>query len=252
MNILVCIKQVPDDSIEVHLGADGTPAIADITKVVNAFDTYALEMATRLKENLGDDSQITVLCVGPDEAKTSLKNCLAVGGDFATLACDAAFDGSDSLGVATILKDAIASWKPKKGAFDLIFTGKEATDAALGQTGIILADLLGMGVITNVIDIQAADGKAPPNRKPKRLPHSRSAPPPVLLTVSKPEYEPRYPPLKNRWPPEKAHRYLAADLLAEGTDVGADGSKVITLKVYEPPKKEAGVTIRKKPTRILP
>lgn len=245
MNILVCIKQVPDDSIEVHLGADGTPAIADITKVVNAFDTYALEMATRLKENLGDDSQITVLCIGPDEAKNSLKNCLAVGGDFATLACDAAFDGSDSLGVATILKDAIAKLEAEKGAFDLIFTGKEATDAALGQTGIILADLLGDGVITNVIDIQAADGKATAKQETEEGYRTVVSATPCVLTVSKPEYEPRYPTIKNKMAARKKPiDTLAADLLAEGTDVGADGSKVITLKVYEPPKKEAGVTIQ--------
>ena len=83
MNILVCIKQVPDDSVEVSVGADGKPAIDGITPVVNAFDTYSLEMAARLKESLNDGSEITALCVGPESAKNSLKNCLAVGADYA-------------------------------------------------------------------------------------------------------------------------------------------------------------------------
>ena len=124
MNILVCIKQVPDDSVEVGIGADGKPAIDSITKVVNAFDTYALEMAARYKEALGDDSEITVLCVGPDEAKNSLKP---------------------------------ATNNIEESSF---FTGKEATDAALGQTGIYLAEQLNTGVITNVIAIDVKDGKA--------------------------------------------------------------------------------------------
>ncbi len=67
MNILVCIKQVPDDSVEIHLNAEGTPDLANVTPVVNAFDTYALEMAARLKES--SEGEVTVVCVGEDSAK---------------------------------------------------------------------------------------------------------------------------------------------------------------------------------------
>ena len=92
MNILVCIKQVPDDSVEIHLNAEGTPDLANVTPVVNAFDTYALEMAARLKES--SEGEVTVVCVGEDSAKNSLKNCLAgdakkyarhIGGSFKNL-----------------------------------------------------------------------------------------------------------------------------------------------------------------------
>ena len=94
MNILVCIKQVPDDSVEIHLNAEGTPDLANVTPVVNAFDTYALEMAARLKES--SEGEVTVVCVGEDSAKNSLKNCLAVGADHAFLVSDDAFKGSDT------------------------------------------------------------------------------------------------------------------------------------------------------------
>ena len=83
MEILVCIKQVPDDSVEVHLTEEGKPDLANITPVVNAFDTYALEMAARLKE--AGEGEITALCIGGEEARNSLKNCLAVGADHAYL-----------------------------------------------------------------------------------------------------------------------------------------------------------------------
>lgn len=72
MEILVCIKQVPDDSVEIHLNPEtGTPALESVTPVVNAFDTYALEMAVRLKESVG--GTVTVVSIGDDSVKNSLK-----------------------------------------------------------------------------------------------------------------------------------------------------------------------------------
>mgnify|MGYP000740699099 CR=1 FL=1 len=156
MNILVCIKQVPDDSVEIHLNAEGTPDLANVTPVVNAFDTYALEMAARLKES--SEGEVTVVCVGEDSAKNSLKNCLAVGADHAFLVSDDAFKGSDTTGIANILKNVIAKLEADNGQkFDLVFCGKEATDAALGQGGLMLAEELGTSVITNITEI-ALDG----------------------------------------------------------------------------------------------
>ena len=85
MEILVCIKQVPDDSVEISLDeATGKPALDGVTPVVNAFDTYAEEMAVRLKEAVGE-SEVTVVSIGDDSVKNSLKNCLAVGADHAYL-----------------------------------------------------------------------------------------------------------------------------------------------------------------------
>ncbi len=245
MNILLCIKQVPDDSVEVAMGADGKPAIEKITKVVNAFDTYALEMAARLTESMNDGSEITVLCVGPDEAKNSLKNCLAVGGTYAYLASDAAFDGSDPQGIALILKDAIAKLEEEKGKFDLIFTGKEATDAALGQTGIQLAAQLGTGVITNVIAIETADGKAVAKQETEEGYRTVETALPCVLTVAKPDYDPRYPTIKNKMAARKKPiNVMDAGILTDADAVGEAGAKIVSVKVYEPPKKAAGVKIQ--------
>ncbi len=81
MNILVCVKQVFDDSIEIGYDEKAGKYTPDsIESVENAFDTYALEMAVRLKEQLGE-GEITVLTIGPEDAKNALKNCLAVGAD---------------------------------------------------------------------------------------------------------------------------------------------------------------------------
>ena len=78
MEILVCLKQVPDDSVEIHLKPGTEEVNLDgVTPVVNAFDTYALEMATRLKEAVGGN--ITAITVGPEKARDAVKTCLAVG-----------------------------------------------------------------------------------------------------------------------------------------------------------------------------
>ena len=86
MELLVCIKQVPDDSVSVGLNADGTPKLDEITPVVNAFDTYALEMAARFKEAHG--GSVTVLTVGGGGAGPALRSCLAVGAERACRLAD--------------------------------------------------------------------------------------------------------------------------------------------------------------------
>ena len=219
MNILVCIKQVPDDSVEIHLNAEGTPDLANVTPVVNAFDTYALEMAARLKES--SEGEVTVVCVGEDSAKNSLKNCLAVGADHAFLVSDDAFKGSDTTGIANILKNVIAKLEADNGQkFDLVFCGKEATDAALGQGGLMLAEELGTSVITNITEI-ALDGDK---------------------VTAKQETEEGYRTVARKKPIGDIKEADLADL--EKEKVGESNAKVQIVKLYEPAKKEAGIKIQ--------
>lgn len=245
MNILLCMKQVPDDSVEVTLGADGTPDIKKITQVVNAFDTYALEMAARFKEANG--GEVTALSVGPDSVKNSLKNCMAVGADFSFLAEDAAFEGSDTLGIAEVLTDAVKKLEADKGAaFDVIVTGKEATDEAKGQTGITLANKLDRGVITNVIAFEAEDGKITAKQETEEGYRTVIADTPVILTISKPDYDPRYPTIKNKMAARKKPIDVI-DAAAIGTDAAkcGAGNAVVTVEaIYEPPKKDSGVKVQ--------
>ena len=123
MEILVLIKQVPDDSVEVTVNpSTGAPDLAEITPVVNAFDTYALEMAARFKEANG--GTVTVASIGGDEVDTGLRNCLSVGADKAYLIKDDSFKDADSTAKAYILSQAIPKIEEANGAkFDMIFTG---------------------------------------------------------------------------------------------------------------------------------
>ena len=141
MNILVCIKQVPDtteikiDPVTNTLIRDGVPSI------VNPFDAYALEMALRLKDQ--QDATVIVMSMGPPQAKSALKECLAVGADKAYLVSDRAFGGSDTLATSYILSRAIRAVEEKTGKFDLIFCGKQAIDGDTAQVGPEIAEQLG-------------------------------------------------------------------------------------------------------------
>ena len=162
MEILVCIKQVPDDSVEISLDeATGKPALDGVTPVVNAFDTYAEEMAVRLKEAVGE-SEVTVVSIGDDSVKNSLKNCLAVGADHAYLVKYDEAEKLDGAAVAKLLAKAKTDIEAAEGkTFDLVFCGKESTDYAASQTGLLLAAQLNVPVVAKVVAVE----KQPSNRK---------------------------------------------------------------------------------------
>lgn len=246
MEILVCVKQVPDDSVEVHLTDEGKPDLSNITPVVNAFDTYALEMAARLKE--AREGEITALCIGGEEARNSLKNCLAVGADHAYLVREDQFDGSDSRGISHILMCAAKKIEEDTGKkFDLIFCGKEATDAALGQTGVSLSEMFGIGAVTNVIEVDCSEGRVTAKQETEEGYRLIETAAPCVLTVTKPDYDPRYPTIKNKMAARKKPigTLKAEDLtMLEPEKTGEAGAFVKTLKLYEPPKKEAGIKIQ--------
>ena len=135
MNILVCIKQVPDtteikiDPVKHTLIREGVPSI------VNPFDACALEMAVRLKEKEG--GKVMVVSMGPAQAKNALKECLSVGADQAFLVTDRAFGGSDTLATSYILSRAVRAVEQKTGeSVDVIFCGKQAIDGDTAQVGL--------------------------------------------------------------------------------------------------------------------
>lgn len=158
MNILVCIKQVPDtteikiDPVKHTLIREGVPSI------VNPFDACALEMAVRLKEKEG--GKVIVVSMGPAQAKNALKECLSVGADQAFLVTDRAFGGSDTLATSYILSRAIAAVEAKTGEkFDLIFCGKQAIDGDTAQVGPEIAEHMDLPHVTLATAVEMVDGK---------------------------------------------------------------------------------------------
>ena len=238
MEILVCIKQVADDSVEIFMNeSTGRPALEGVEKVVNAFDTYALEMAVRLKEAKGDIT-VTTLSLGGEDAKNGLKNCLAVGADEAFYIKDENYQEKDAVIIAQALSKGIKKMEEQRGKkFDIIFCGKETTDFATGQVGIMLADELNYGVVTNLVDIDTEGGKVTAKKETETGYEKVEIASPCIVTVNKPNYEPRYPTIKSKMAARKKE-------ITEISVEVANESPVKEVQLFSPPKRQAGVKIK--------
>lgn len=245
MNILVCIKQVADDSVNVSLNSAGFPNLDGIAMVVNAFDTYALEMAVRLKESCG--GIVTVLSLGNAGVRESLKNSLAVGGDRAFLICDSAFDNLDTQGIATVLCGAIRKLEQDQGAeFDLILFGKESTDYSSGQIGALVAELLGRGLAVSVTASEPGNGVLTLRKETEDGYCTLSAQLPAVITVGRTLYEPRYATIKSKLAARKAEIPVLSGADFPGLEVPVSGETVMEMR--EPAKRAAGQIIKEETT----
>ena len=154
LNILVCVKQVPDINLVKMDPVTGSLIRAGVPAILNPLDANALEAAVRVKEAHG--GTVTVITMGPDMAKEALRECLAAGADRAVLLSDRAFANADTLATSYV----IASAAKLLGAFDLIFCGKESLDGATGQMGSQLAERFGASQISSTAKIVEVDTAA--------------------------------------------------------------------------------------------
>jgi electron transfer flavoprotein beta subunit len=152
MKIVVAIKQVPERDAQIHVAADGKWIDeSDLNYAINEPDAYALEEALQLKEKNG--GEVVVLCAGPERVTSTLREALAKGADRAIHVEADDLGERDTLGVAQILADAVKSESP-----DLILTGLQSDDLGLGQTGVVLAELLGVPHATIIMQVEVVDG----------------------------------------------------------------------------------------------
>lgn len=235
MHAIVCIKQVPDTT-EVKINPEtGTLIREGVPSIVNPWDTYAIEEAIRLKEKFG--GKVTVISMGPPQAKEALKEAISMGCDEAILLSDRAFAGSDTWATAYTLSQAIR----KIGDFDIILCGKQAIDGDTGQVGPGIARQLRLNQLTNVIKIREIDFEKRGVVVERLLEEGLevvSSHLPALLTVVKGINEPRYPTFAGI---RRAARTEIPVWTAESLPsvdrslLGLDGSPTRVVKVFSPP-----------------
>lgn len=190
MNIVVCIKQVPDtteikiDPVKNTLIRQGVPSI------MNPYDKNALEAALKLKDENG--ATVTVISMGPGQAKEIIREALSMGADKGYLITDRAFGGSDTYATSYILSQAIT----KLGPFDIILGGKQAIDGDTGQTAPSIAEHLGFTRLTEAVGIKVEGDKCIVKRKIEEGIEVIEAKLPVLCTVTKEINKPRYGTIK--------------------------------------------------------
>ena len=148
MKILVAIKQVPERDAQIRVAADGKWIDEDdLTYTINEPDAYALEEALQLKEKNG--GEVIVLCAGPERVTNTLREALAKGADRAIHIESEDLGSRDTLGLAELLAEAVKAESP-----DLILTGLQSDDLGLGQTGVVLAELLGIAHATIIMQVE--------------------------------------------------------------------------------------------------
>src|SRR5260370_19778006 len=152
MKIIVCIKQVPVRDSQLRVDASGRwVQEGDLSFEINEPDAYALEEALQLKEKQG--GEVIALCAGPARASQTIREALAKGADRALHIEDEQASSADTLGLARLIAKAA---EPEKA--DLILTGLQSDDLGYGQTGVVLAEILGVPHATIIMAVQVLDG----------------------------------------------------------------------------------------------
>jgi electron transfer flavoprotein beta subunit len=240
MDIVVCVKRVPDTSeAEVVIAKDGRAIEAkDLVFDINEWDRYAVEEAVRLKGKHG--GSVTVVTVGGEETEDTLRRCLATGADHAVRLTDDAFNGSDAATIARILCQAVS-----KVNFDLVLTGAQASDDGCGQVGATLAELLGIPHATLVTHIESIDGRVRVHRELEGgLDEVVEVPLPAVLTIQTGINEPRYVSIMGvRKAAQKEIELLGLkELDLREEEVGESGSGTRVERLFPPPvTKEAEI-----------
>jgi len=189
MNLVVCVKRVPDTASHVRPGSDGKSLDpSGISYVANPYDEYAVEECLKIKEAVG--GEVVVLSMGPKDATKEIRHCLAMGADRAVLVKDSQIN-RDPLTTAMGLVAAL-----KTIDHDVIFFGRQAVDHDHSQVGTIVGTLLGLPVVTEVVKVEVGDGRLTVHREAEARTLVLEVPTPCVLTAQKGLNEPRYASLK--------------------------------------------------------
>jgi electron transfer flavoprotein alpha/beta subunit len=231
LNIVVCLKQVPETT-SVKINPETNTLIREgIQNIVNPFDTFALEEGVRLKERF--DGKVTAISMGPPQAEPMLREAIGNGADEAALLSDRAFAGSDTLATATTLAAAVRKLAP----CDLVICGRQTIDGDTGQVGPEIAQMTGAAFVAYVSEVQAvADGRMRVKRMVDDGYEVIDIPLPAVITVVKEINTPRLPSLRGQMRARKAEIpvWTAADLGLSAGQTGLDGSATRVVKIFFP------------------
>lgn len=240
MNIIVCIKQVPD-SAQVKIDPNtGNLIRTGVPSILNPYDHYALEKALAIKAKTG--AKVTVLSMGPNQAMAVLRLALALGADEGILLSDRAFAGSDTWATAYALATAVQ----KIGPYDLILCGQMAIDGDTAQTGPEMAYHLNIPQITFCESVDS-DGQRVIVKKLIEGGHQiMEADLPVLLTMTMPaDYAPKYPSFlaAHKAQEKPISVWTAAQIGADLHKVGLEGSPTRVARIFPPAGRSKGEMI---------
>ena len=246
MNILVCVKQVPDTT-EIKINPETNTLIREgVPSIVNPFDAYALEAAARIKDKK-PDTKIVVMSMGPAQAMVALRECLAIAADKAYLVSGRKFGGSDTLATSYIISKAVKAVEELEGKFDVIFCGKQAIDGDTGQVGPELAEHLDYAQVTYALECEVAEDNLIVLREGQDGNAKIKTKLPAVVTFTKPGFEPRYPNVRRKMAANRAQiPVLGEDAFGDMdfSKVGLKGSPTHVKRSFVPVHNKTCVIVK--------
>ena len=245
MNIVVCVKYVPDATADRQFESDKTVDRVGVDGLLSELDEYAVEQALQLKEKAGDDTVVTALCVGPEKGVDAVRKALQMGADKGIHVVDDAIAGSDAAATSLVLAKAIEK-AGAEGKVDLVVCGMASTDGVMGILPAMLAERLNLPQVTlaSVIETQGAQVRV--KRDGDTATEVIGATMPLVLSVTDQSGEARYPSFKGIMAAKKKplETWSLSDI---GVDAGQVGLSVAWTQVEETtarPPRTAGEIVK--------
>ena len=246
MKICVLVKEVPDAAVEKRIDPNSKRLDRSGEKNLNPFDTHAIEAAMQLKEGGAVEvEEVVAVTMGPESAFRALHKAVSLGADRSVHLTDEALAGSDVAATGYALSKVLETENP-----DLVLLGQQSDDGECYTIGAVVADHLKMPSLTQVIKIEAADGKLTCERQAEYGYDTVEVDLPAVISVGDAINEPRYPSLKAIMGAKKKPLDTKAtgDVGIEADQVGEGGSKTQVLEINPPPPKQAGEIIEDEDT----
>ncbi|MGK5632052.1 electron transfer flavoprotein subunit beta/FixA family protein [Streptomyces sp. URMC 123] len=240
LRIVVCVKYVPDATGDRHFAEDLTTDRDAVDGLLSELDEYAVEQALQIAEE-ADDAEITVLTVGPEDAKDALRKALSMGADKAVHVEDDDLHGTDAMGTSLVLAKAV-----EKVGYDLVICGMASTDGVMGVLPAMLAERLGVPQVTLLSEVSVADGTVTGRRDGDAASEQLQASLPAVVSVTDQSGEARYPSFKGIMAAKKkpVASLDLSDLDIEADEVGLEGAWTKVEDVAQRPARTAGTVVK--------
>ncbi len=239
MNVVVCVKQIPDPAEPGQLDPETKTLKRDGKLILDESDSYGVEMALQLVDTAGG-GEVTLVSMAPNNEVGGIRTALAMGAAKAILVSDPALAGTDALGTAKVLAAAIKRAEP-----DLVLTATESSDGYTGTVPEQLAGLLDLPSVTFAKHIEVGDGKVSVQRQTEQGYDDVECPMPAVVSVTAGVVEPRYPSFKGIMAAKSkpVDELTVADLGIDAGSVGWAGGQQEIVDVSAAEAREAGEII---------
>ncbi len=231
MNVVVCVKQIPDPAETGSMDPATKTLVRDGKLILDESDSYGVEMALQLAEAAGGGT-VSLVSMAPNNEVSGLRTALAMGADDAVLVSDDALAGTDALGTAKVLAAAIASKSP-----DLVLAATESSDGYTGTVPEQIAAVMGLPSVTFAKSIEVGDGSVSVQRQTEAGYDSVTCPMPCMVSVTAGVVEPRYPSFKGIMAAKSkpVEEKTCADLGIDAGSVGwaGGGQEIVEIEAAE-------------------